>query len=518
MNKERVFTGGVPPHDISRLMIVYHADDSKDGDILAGRFAGSQIEVAIYRPDDLIEGKVVVERFVGLPVEIVMVDAASYIAGNPSYEDPTNILIFVNHAVIPPQDKIYKSAFSFLWKSSDAVTLTSTDMTLLDTNKVTLLQSDFDPAMILNTPNFTPHARIEDANRTLTEYKNAANTYKVGESRYKPYPKPTINTPNYDDDYFFSINSEDIYMQEKLMAGQPWEKKHTALMSAYVQPNSIVLDIGANIGTVAVLLSRAVRSKCVVYAFEPFPYTHALLQRNIEDNKCKNVVAFPVCVGDKYRPVVKLPAPDPKHTTVAQLGTNGIAVRMLTIDQILSDNDHVSVMKVDVEGAEPLVFYGARETIRRCMPVIFYERNSQQIDKKFTDDMGIPDEIVNFDIVVFCHSLGYRDLRQMSPDNYMLVPPNREMTTPNSIITFGPFKPNDPIKNHAANTLTDYTLLEGSHAKWSYLQKNNEYKEQSWLRQPANSRYPRQPAESRNPWQPAESIYSRRPANSRNRW
>ena len=38
---------------------------------------------------------------------------------------------------------------------------------------------------------------------------------------------------------------------------------------------------------------------------------------------------------------------------------------------------NISAMKVDVEGAEPLVFYGARETIRRCMPVIVFEKNSK---------------------------------------------------------------------------------------------------------------------------------------------
>lgn len=498
MNKERVFTGGVPPCNVSRLMIVYHDEDSKEGKALAGQFAGSYTETTIYRANDSDENKLlVVERVDRHPIEIIMVDAASYTVGNLHYENPTNILIFVNHAVPPPQDKIYKSAFPFLWKSSNSVTLTSTDMTLLDTNKVTLLPSDFDPAMVLKAPNFTSYGNIEDAYGTLMRYKDSANTYKVGESVYTKQP-PNENTPNYDDDYVFSINHKDIFMQDKLKVGQPWEKKHTAIMSAYVQPNSIVLDIGANIGTVGILLSRAVRGECVVYAFEPFPPTHRLLQHNIESNRCTNVIAFPVFVGDEYRPVVKLPVPDPKHTTVAQLGTNGVAVRMLTIDQLLSDNDHVSVMKVDVEGSEPLVFYGAQETIRRCMPVIFYERNSQCIDKDVKDTMGLPAESVNFDIVVFCRSLGYTDIRQMSKDNYMLVPPNREMQTPNSVITFAPFKPGTKITNHVANTLTGYTILEGSHANWNdnqqekKLQKNNDRKEHlsSWR---ADNLRPRQP-------------------------
>eukprot|EP00966_Prymnesium_polylepis_P201664 4672627-Prymnesium_polylepis.1 len=56
------------------------------------------------------------------------------------------------------------------------------------------------------------------------------------------------------------------------------------------------------------------------------------------------------------------------------IGGGGERVRLLAIDEMEWGQTSVSVLKVDVEGSEPLVVYGARRTIRRWRPTIYFER------------------------------------------------------------------------------------------------------------------------------------------------
>ena len=61
------------------------------------------------------------------------------------------------------------------------------------------------------------------------------------------------------------------------------------------------------------------------------------------------------------------------------------------------------------EGAEPLVAYGAQQTVRRCRPVISFEHRG---DKPVSPDMiaalDVPEEVAKFDLLKFCvKSLNY---------------------------------------------------------------------------------------------------------------
>ena len=78
------------------------------------------------------------------------------------------------------------------------------------------------------------------------------------------------------------------------------------------------------------------------------------------------------------------------------------------------------------EGAEPLVAYGARETIKMSRPVISFE---QRRDKPVTQEMiaalDVPDHVSKFDLVAYCvNSLNYTVYS--SPDagrgDLMLIP------------------------------------------------------------------------------------------------
>jgi len=491
-----------PKLDPMRALLL---DDSEINVSGGGTGSGAWSGVKIVVADDLTTAK---QSYVeslrdaftkaGAP-KVMIVKVSEYAAGNSMYERPCSMIVFLSHVVPPPAGFVHRSATAFLLLGESDKILTADDTLALKSLTVkAIYTTKVQPPMlrILNVwAQFIDHvngiADLWAAPRELSaaaaaEAITSAKFYKVGESTFTKIP-PGPDTPNYDDDYVFLVNAADIIVQDSLKKGVPFEKNQTAVMSAYIQPGSYVLDIGTNVGTVAIPLSRAVGGDVTIFGFEPFPPTWTLMNENLKRNNCTNVIPHPVAVGHETRAVVTLSgevfAPpeitryDPsskkltiadgnanKHLGAVQLGVGGNEVRMVTIDSLVRPDNHVSLMKVDIEGAEPLAMYGARETIRRCMPVISYERNENVITPDMRSSMNIPDEVAEFEITVFCYELGYRDLYEIEFGNYMLVPPGREMTTPNSIHKFNPV---NRITNHPPHTTKGYNLHKFQRPRWN---------------------------------------------------
>src|SRR6185295_8807366 len=109
-----------------------------------------------------------------------------------------------------------------------------------------------------------------------------------------------------------------------------------------------------------------------------------------------------------------------------QLGQGGRAVVMRTLDSFAFV--HVALIKVDAEGAEPLVLWGARELIRRCHPLILFERNQKHITESMRSMIDIPPEVRAFRIEAYAARLGYGQPLQRGDMDYLLRPPPRRST------------------------------------------------------------------------------------------
>lgn len=72
-----------------------------------------------------------------------------------------------------------------------------------------------------------------------------------------------------------------------------------------------------------------------------------------------------------------------------------------------------------------LVFWGAKETIRREKPVIFGETNYQKLSQDVLDSLDVPNEVRTFDIKTWAvQELGYT-LKTIPQHEYdwILLPP-----------------------------------------------------------------------------------------------
>lgn len=142
------------------------------------------------------------------------------------------------------------------------------------------------------------------------------------------------------------------------------------LMAQYLTPESVYLDVGTNIGYHALRISQL--AKCKVIGFEPHPNHFAVATYN-----CQH---FPITIMNaavsNKKGTLKLADFDlEKNGNFGEVkaDSEGFEVPSITIDSL--KYPEVTLMKVDVEGHELNVFKGAKKTIERCRPYIFFESN-----------------------------------------------------------------------------------------------------------------------------------------------
>jgi FkbM family methyltransferase len=147
-------------------------------------------------------------------------------------------------------------------------------------------------------------------------------------------------------------------------------KEDFEVLKKYLKKDSVVVDIGACIGTLTIPLSKLAKE---VHAFEPELHNLSYLRRNIEANKCKNITIHPLALGSKKG---KVTLAQPDTTSIGSgtiIGTGDIS--MVTLDSL---NISPHVIKVDVEGFEPKVFEGAKKTLEHW-PIIYFEFHLPQL-------------------------------------------------------------------------------------------------------------------------------------------
>lgn len=175
----------------------------------------------------------------------------------------------------------------------------------------------------------------------------------------------------------FYLNPKDTFISRSMALYGEWGESELMLLHKIVQPNGIVLDVGANIGTHTVPFARWVGSKGRIYAFEPQRRIFQMLCANVGLNGLTNVSCLNKAAGAKAA-TVKIPDMSfdrPYNFGAVKVGEGDDDVEMITIDSLALPA--CNLIKIDVEGAENEVLLGAADTIRRCRPALFVESNDR---------------------------------------------------------------------------------------------------------------------------------------------
>jgi FkbM family methyltransferase len=106
------------------------------------------------------------------------------------------------------------------------------------------------------------------------------------------------------------------------------------------------------------------------------------------------------------------------------LGIGGESVDMLSVDTLntlnMSSMDNLKIIKIDVEGVEKLVIYGARKTIMEQKPIIIYRKTWKSLTQDIISMLKISNKILSFDIDTFLVNCGYDKKKVIKIDDHII--------------------------------------------------------------------------------------------------
>lgn len=147
-------------------------------------------------------------------------------------------------------------------------------------------------------------------------------------------------------------------------------------LTRLLAPDSVVMDVGANLGQWTLQLALAVAPAGRVLAIEPAAAACAALRHSLALNGMSHVEAFRVALSDSEGSLrLYHHGRDSSQHSLAAVGGQFETVRTLTMDQFIPEQSitRLDAVKMDVEGAEELVLRGATVTLATYRPIVVFE-------------------------------------------------------------------------------------------------------------------------------------------------
>ncbi len=209
-------------------------------------------------------------------------------------------------------------------------------------------------------------------------------------------------------------------------------QKHV-LTALPIAPHSVILDVGANIGSMTLPFAKAaIHGK--VHSFEPTDELFRRLQINVKLNPdlAPRIHLNRLRISNQNRSKQDFqiysrwplyPRPQEKHPIHWGMKTVATQVETWTLDEYVNRKqlDRVDLIKIDVDGTEYAVLCGAMQTLARFSPVVIFEVGQYLLEEH---------QISFGNYLTFFSDLNYhlRDLKTgqwVTSDNwYRIIPKN----------------------------------------------------------------------------------------------
>lgn len=145
----------------------------------------------------------------------------------------------------------------------------------------------------------------------------------------------------------------------------------------FVTPGSLVIDVGANIGFFSLKFADWVGDEGLIIAIEPDRENFTTLVKKAQSTGLESRIRFlNVAASDKAGSVpFERNELHPGDHRIAPGTNDGPNVPAVTLDELLAETKgrSLSLVKIDVQGAEMLVLAGAEQMLRNRCPALFVE-------------------------------------------------------------------------------------------------------------------------------------------------
>jgi FkbM family methyltransferase len=172
------------------------------------------------------------------------------------------------------------------------------------------------------------------------------------------------------------LNPSDSGISAELATEGIHEPILTKLLPSFVTPGMTVIDIGANIGYFALIESGLVGPEGSIIALEPYPPSFLMLQKNVDANRASNVLLQNLAVGDRTGNATMYAFEQANWNSLLpgeRPASSAMTVAVVTLDELLDEENRIDVVRMDVEGYETRIVKGMRRTLERHRPILIVE-------------------------------------------------------------------------------------------------------------------------------------------------
>jgi FkbM family methyltransferase len=192
--------------------------------------------------------------------------------------------------------------------------------------------------------------------------------------------------------WYYNIGTSRVYYDpilsgigHRIYFDGSFEESYLKICSRYLKTDSVIFDVGANIGIHTVYFATFCPSG-MIYSFEPALSTYQLLLKNI--NGHKNIIPINAGISNLSSSLEFYECFDNALSSLKDTKRDSIKskyrILCFTIDDFVTlfSINKLNFVKIDVEGFETEVLQGMKGTILKYKPVIFCEvykgKNSNQ--------------------------------------------------------------------------------------------------------------------------------------------
>lgn len=187
-------------------------------------------------------------------------------------------------------------------------------------------------------------------------------------------PKGIVETTIFGRKLF--VDMRDSGEAHEIILNGRYSPYETEVFRSLIKPGMKIADIGAHIGYFTLLAADAVGPTGRVYAFEPDPKNFDLLSRTVLENRFGNVVLEHKALSDKngkrtlFRDRFNLGNMSFAEHNIPRGASHGsVTVATTTLDGYFSGLP-LDIIKIDVQGAEGMVFEYGTETLNKVRFVL----------------------------------------------------------------------------------------------------------------------------------------------------
>ena len=218
---------------------------------------------------------------------------------------------------------------------------------------------------------------------------------------------PLVRVEEFDGEFYIDPRS---HLFSRLVTCGFYEPEIARLITRFTSGDRDAIDIGANIGFFTNLMSKLCKNGRVL-ACEPTVNAAKLLHRNVNHNKLSNTIIFQGAVSnenghveltyvegnEEYSSLGRI-----EHRLARTWDKKQITVPARKLDDLVKELDLIpGLIKIDVEGAENLVFQGAIQTLKTHRPIIVSELDDSLLQLKGTSVRDVCDFFasLNYNVV-----------------------------------------------------------------------------------------------------------------------